>query len=98
MPQIRYKVTLSEEERERLREMTTRGKHSSQNVLNALILLGCDEGPFQERKLRAEEIANVLLAPELLPAAEDTRGLGAPAGSGRTRKSHGVESQTVTVD
>ncbi len=60
MPQIRYKVTLTGEERDRLREMTTRGKHSSQSVLNALILLGCDEGPFQERKLTTEEIANVL--------------------------------------
>ncbi len=60
MPRIRYKVTLTGEERDRLREMSTRGKHSSQSVLNALILLGCDEGPFQERKLTAEEIANVL--------------------------------------
>ena len=25
-----------------------------------MILLGCDEGPFQERKLTTEEIANVL--------------------------------------
>ena len=62
MPQIRYRVTLTGEERDRLREMTTRGKHSSQSVLNALILLGCDEGPFQERKLTTEEIANVLPA------------------------------------
>lgn len=60
MPQIRYKVTLTQEERDRLEQMSTRGKHSSQSVLNALILLGCDEGPFQERKLRAEEIAEVL--------------------------------------
>ena len=56
MPQIRYKVTLTGEERDRLREMTTRGKHSSQSVLNALILLGCDEGLFQERKLTADSV------------------------------------------
>ncbi len=60
MSQIRYKVTLTQEEREQLHQMTTRGKHSSQSVLNALILLGCDEGPFQERKLKAEEMAEVL--------------------------------------
>ena len=60
MAQIRYKVTLTKEERERLREMTTRGKHSSQSVLNALLLLGCDEGPYQEQKLTAEEIVRVL--------------------------------------
>ena len=60
MAQIRYKVTLTKEERARLREMTTRGKHSSQSVLNALLLLGCDEGPYQERKLTAEEIVRVL--------------------------------------
>jgi len=60
MPQIRYKVTLTQEERERLQEMATRGRHSSQSVLNAVILLGCDEGPYQEHKRTAEEIARVL--------------------------------------
>jgi hypothetical protein len=60
MPQIRYKVTLTKEERQRLQEMTTRGKHSSQSVLSALILLACDEGPYQERKLTAQEIVRVL--------------------------------------
>lgn len=60
MPQIRYKVTLTKEERMHLQEMTTRGKHSSQSVLNALILLGCDEGPHQEQRLTAQEIARVL--------------------------------------
>ena len=60
MSLIRYKVTLNKQERELLQEIATRGKHSSQKVLNALILLGCDEGPFQERKLTAEQIAGVL--------------------------------------
>lgn len=60
MPLIRYKVTLNKQERDMLQEIATRGKHSSQKVLNALILLGCDEGRFQERKLTAEEIASVL--------------------------------------
>lgn len=60
MPLIRYKVTLDWQERAVLQEIATRGKHSSQKVLNALILLGCDEGPFQDRKLTAEQIAGVL--------------------------------------
>lgn len=60
MPLIRYKVTLSRQERAMLEEIATRGKHSSQTVLNALILLGCDEGPFRERRLTGEQIAGVL--------------------------------------
>lgn len=60
MPRIKYRVTLTQEEREMLHEITTRGKHRSQKVLNALILLACDEGPFQEKKLTAEQISEVL--------------------------------------
>jgi len=60
MPLIRYKVTLNEQERAMLREIATRGKHSSQKVLNALILLNCDQGSFQEHKLTAEQIAGAL--------------------------------------
>ena len=60
MPRIRYKVTLSEQERQMLEEMTTRGRHSSQKLLNALILLGCDEGPYQGRKRTSQQLADVL--------------------------------------
>jgi hypothetical protein len=60
MPLIRYKVTLTEQERPMLQEIATRGKHSSQKLLNALILLGCDEGPFQNRKLTAQALTAVL--------------------------------------
>ena len=60
MPLIRYKVTLEREEREMLQEIATRGKHSSQKVLNALILLGCDQGPFQDRRLTNQQIAEAL--------------------------------------
>jgi hypothetical protein len=60
MTRIYYKVTLSEDERRLLEEITTRGKHSSQKVLNALILLGCDEGPFQEQKQTGQQLADVL--------------------------------------
>ena len=60
MPRIRYKVTLTEQERLMLEEISTRGRHSSQKVLNALILLGCDDGPFQEKKTTGQQLADVL--------------------------------------
>jgi len=61
MPQIRYKVTLTEQERQMLQELATHGRHSSQKLLNALILLGCDEGPFQEKKMASQQqLADVL--------------------------------------
>jgi transposase len=60
MPQIRYKVTLSQAERGQLEEIATRGRHSSQKMLNALILLKCDEGRHQDRKLSNQAIADVL--------------------------------------
>lgn len=57
---MRYKVTLKEQERRMLERITTRGKHSSQKVLNALILLGCDEGPFQDKRRTGQQLADVL--------------------------------------
>jgi hypothetical protein len=60
MPKILYRVTLTQKERVMLQDLSTRGRHGSQKVLNALILLGCDEGEFQERKLTAAQLAEVL--------------------------------------
>jgi len=51
---------LSKEERDKLQEIATRGKHSSQKVLNALILLDCDQGPFHQERLTNEEIAKAI--------------------------------------
>ena len=56
----KYKVTLSEEERQELESIVSKGKHRSQKVLNALILLNCDEGLYQQEKLTNETIARVL--------------------------------------
>jgi transposase len=56
----RYIVKLSKEEREELRDITSKGKHKSQKILNAQILLGCDEGEFQIERSTNEEIARVL--------------------------------------
>lgn len=57
---IRYRVTLTEEERQTLQELSSKGTHRSQQVLNALILLACDEGDFQPRRSVNETIASVL--------------------------------------
>ena len=56
----KYKVTLSKEERQKLESIVSKGKHRSQKVLNALILLNCDEGLYQQEKLTNETIARVL--------------------------------------
>ena len=60
MALIRYKVTLTRQERESLQQIATRGRHSAQKVLNALILLGCDQGEFQEKRLTAAQLADTL--------------------------------------
>ncbi len=56
----KYIVTLTEDERAHLEELISKGKHRSQKVLNALILLGCDEGEFQTQRSTNEELARVL--------------------------------------
>ena len=45
----KYMVTLTEDERNVLGLLASKGKHKSQKILNTLILLGCDEaGSFYE--------------------------------------------------
>lgn len=56
----KYVVTLTEEERSTLSKIASKGKQRSQKVLNALILLGCDEGEYQRDRSTNEEIARVL--------------------------------------
>ena len=60
MPKVLYRVTLTQEERAALQGIAARGNHGSQKVLNALILLGCDEGAFQECKKTAARLTEVL--------------------------------------
>ena len=57
---IKYIVTLTEEERENLKSIKSKGKHRSQKIMNALILLNCDDGDFQTKKSTNEQVANVL--------------------------------------
>ena len=53
-------VTLSLEERKQLNELTSKEKHQSQRIFQALILLDCDMGVFQTGRLTNEETARVL--------------------------------------
>lgn len=56
----KFIVTLTKGEREELKQITSKGKHKSQKVINALILLGCDEGEHQNKISKNREIAQVL--------------------------------------
>jgi hypothetical protein len=56
----KYKVTLESAEREYLREITRKGNHKSQKVINALVMLNCDEGEFQDKKTKNEGISSIL--------------------------------------
>ena len=55
-----YKVTLLQDERENLEAITRKGSHQSQKVINALILLNCDESALNAQRLRGEDIATAL--------------------------------------
>lgn len=56
---VHYKVTLTKEERDHLKGIAGKGKHSSLQYRNARILLNCDEGIYGQ-KLPNEQIAQVL--------------------------------------
>jgi len=55
----KYKVTLTDQERNELMSITKGGTHTSKKVIHALILLNCDEGPFSD-KVNNEDVAKVL--------------------------------------
>ena len=56
----KYKVTLSEEERQELQAISSKGSHNSQKVLNALILLNVDVNQPKESRSTNESISRVL--------------------------------------
>jgi hypothetical protein len=56
----KFTVTLTKDERTELKKISSKGKHRSQKVLNTLILLGCDEGKYQDKRSTNEEISRVL--------------------------------------
>ena len=57
---IKYRVTLTEEERRELEAISSKGSHRSQKVLNALILLNVDERQTKESRSTNESISKVL--------------------------------------
>ena len=56
----KYIVTLTKEERAYLNKIVSKGTHKSQKVINALLLLSCDEGDFQEKRSTNKDISRVL--------------------------------------
>ena len=56
----KYTITLTKEERSNLLDISRKGVHRSQKVLNALILLGCDKGDEQDSPQINEKISDVL--------------------------------------
>ena len=56
----KYTVTLTAAERSHLKAITSKGSHRSQKVLNALILLNCDAGDFQDSRSTNAVVASVL--------------------------------------
>ncbi len=56
---IKYKITLSEAERDQLIDVISKGVHSSQLYRTAYILLNCDEGKYGD-KITGQEISNFL--------------------------------------
>lgn len=56
---IKYRVTLTKEERDQLNAIISKGYHSAQQFRTAYILLNCDEGEYGEKILN-EQISRVL--------------------------------------
>jgi len=56
----KYIVTLTKDERDTLSGLTSKGKHRSQKILNALTLLACDESKYQTKRSTNEEMSHVL--------------------------------------
>jgi len=55
-----YKVTLTQEERDELIEVTRTGTHTAKKIIHALILLNVDRGPHTTERQTNEEICKVL--------------------------------------
>ena len=55
-----YKVTLTQEERNQLTEITRTGTHAARKIIHALILLNVDRGPYNTEQQINEDICKVL--------------------------------------
>lgn len=56
---VHFKVTLTKKEREELKIIVNKGKHTSQQYRNACILLNCDDGKYGQ-KISNDQIAQFL--------------------------------------
>ena len=56
---VKYKVTLTQQERDDLLTITKGGTHTTKKIIHALVLLNCDEGEFSDR-VKNEDVAKVL--------------------------------------
>ena len=59
-----YIVTLTAEEAEQLQSLVGKGKHAAQKVINAPILLNCDQSQGTDHRRTSQEIARVLQVSE----------------------------------
>jgi hypothetical protein len=57
---IKYKVTLTKEERESLMANTRKGSNTTKKIIHSIILLNVDQGPFTENSQTNEEVCKVL--------------------------------------
>ena len=57
---VKYKVTLTQEERDMLMEITRKGSNTAKKVIHALILLNVDQGEYSETRQTNEEICKIL--------------------------------------
>ena len=55
-----YKVTLTQDERAQLTEMTRTGTHAARKIIHTLILLNVDRGSYNTEKQINEDICKVL--------------------------------------
>jgi transposase len=60
MATYKYNVTLSQEERNQLTEITRTGTHGAREITHALILLDVDRGPFNDKIQANAEISKAL--------------------------------------
>src|SRR6056297_693371 len=60
MPKIKYRFSLTQDERSELEAIVAKGKHNSQKVITALILLNYDEDASKPRTHSEQEIARIL--------------------------------------
>lgn len=60
MAKNKYKITLSQEERKQMVEISRTGTHTAREILHSLILLDVDCGPFNDKIQINEDVCKAL--------------------------------------